>query len=148
MQKVLRADLPTVVRDVLDKLPKGKDRSALVTLSGDVGAGKTTFVQMLAKELAVSAIVQSPTYVLMKKYDISKNKILPDFHTLVHLDLYRLGKPDEFAALKPEQFLNDPHTLVCVEWPERVGNALPKSDVSVHFSSDGAGEVERYIGVA
>jgi tRNA threonylcarbamoyladenosine biosynthesis protein TsaE len=83
----------------------------------------------------------------MKKYDISKNQVILNFHTLVHLDLYRLGRPGEFGVLKPEQFLDDPHALVCVEWPERVGEALPKADISMQFSSDGVGKEERYIEV-
>ncbi len=140
MQKVLLSGLPLFAKDVLAQLPT-KDVATVVALRGDLGAGKTTFTQALARELGVTATVQSPTYILMRSYRISNNK----FTKLVHIDAYRLENPKEFAALKPEQFLSDPKTLVVVEWPEKVAEALPPADVTINFSSDGAKEGERYI---
>ncbi len=149
MQKVLLADLSQLTKEVLKKLIV-KNTATIVALRGDLGAGKTTFTQVLARELGISEIIQSPTYVLMKKYQTANSK----FQTLIHIDAYRLEKPEEFAALKPEQFLSDPKTLVVVEWPERIDSALPKADLTINFSSDlPAGEVggvkegERYIEV-
>lgn len=141
--KVPRTGLPKFAQGVLSELPARHDRAALVVLSGELGSGKTTFVQALAKELGVEQTVASPTYVLMKKYRTTH----PVFKTLVHVDAYRLDKPREFAALKPAQFLNDPGNLVVVEWPERLGGALPPADATVRFSADGAKEGERYIEV-
>ncbi|MDO8548473.1 MAG: tRNA (adenosine(37)-N6)-threonylcarbamoyltransferase complex ATPase subunit type 1 TsaE [bacterium] len=141
--KVLLNELSTIVKKVLAALPQGGTRASIITLQGELGAGKTTFVQALAKELGVIDIVQSPTYVLMKKYQISH----PRFKTLIHIDAYRLNNAQEFAALEPEQFLNDPNNLVCIEWPERVEGALPKPDLTIKFSSEGASEAERFIEV-
>ena len=143
MEKVHKDSLPEFVRKVLVLLPQKGQRAAIVALQGELGAGKTTFVQVLAKELGVKNTVQSPTYVLMKRYDISYRQ----FNTLVHIDLYRLEKSEEFAALKPEEFLNDQKNLVCIEWPERAGNLLPKPNLTIRFSSDGVKERERYIEV-
>lgn len=134
------SDLSAFAKDILERLPK-KEGATLLSLSGDLGAGKTTFVQALAKELGVEETVQSPTYVLMKSYLPTRSP----FKKLVHLDLYRLEKPEEFAALKPESFLNEPGALIAVEWPERVGEALPKADLLLKFSADGAQASERYI---
>jgi tRNA threonylcarbamoyladenosine biosynthesis protein TsaE len=139
--KVLLNELSTSVKNVLAMLPQEGNRASLIALQGELGAGKTTFVQALAKELGVKDTVQSPTYVLMKKYAISH----PRFKTLIHIDAYRLNNAQEFAALRPEQFLNEPATLVCIEWPERVEGALPKPDLVIKFSSEGAGEGERFI---
>lgn len=144
MERIALQELPRIVERVLGLLPEAGDKAALIELSGDLGAGKTTFVQLLAKELGVEGAVQSPTYVLAKFYPISYGR----FTTLVHIDAYRLKDAGEFAALKPEGFLRDPNAIVCVEWPERVEGALPRADVTVKFSSDGAGEGERYIEVA
>jgi len=113
-------------------------------LSGDLGAGKTTFVQALAKALGVTEPVQSPTYVLMKKYQTTSSK----FQTLVHVDLYRLEKPEELETLKLEEMFADPGALVAIEWPERAHGKLPKPDRTLLFSSDGAAADERYIEVA
>ena len=145
MQKVPREELPSFVRGVLGTLPAKNTGATFVALSGELGAGKTTFVQTLAKELGVKEIVQSPTYVLMKRYDISYRQ----FRALIHIDLYRLEKPEELVALQLDTVLNDPHNLICIEWPERAGppagGLLPKPDLAVKFSSDGADEGERYI---
>ncbi len=153
MQKVPLIELPEFVRNVTAMLAMDRHNTKAVVLGlrGELGAGKTTFVQQLARQMGVREVVQSPTYVLMKKY------ALPDglnpmgqkrrFKNLVHIDAYRLENPKEFAALKPAEFLDDPSNLVVVEWPERLGSALPKADLNLSFSADGAGEQERYIEV-
>lgn len=140
--KCVRLDeLQGFVREVVALLPLHKQTAVLVALSGDLGAGKTTFVQALGKELGVLQTMQSPTYVLMKKYALTHQV----FKTLVHIDAYRLNNPQEFSTLKPEEFLNDPTNLVVVEWPERLGAALPKPDLTLSFSAEDAKEGERYI---
>lgn len=145
MEKVALQELGAVVEGVLGRIPDMGSRfgAAVIALSGDLGSGKTTFVQTLAKKLGIGEIVASPTYVLMKSYPISYN----DFTTLIHIDAYRLESPDEFRALKPETFLKNIHNLVCIEWPERLDGAMPTPDVLVKFSADGAGEGERFIQV-
>ncbi|KKW32902.1 MAG: hypothetical protein UY78_C0025G0006 [Parcubacteria group bacterium GW2011_GWA1_53_13] len=142
MQKVALIELPEFVKRILQSLDHARDKATIVALRGDLGAGKTTFTQALARELGITGTVQSPTYVLMKKYEIKK---VSPFKTLVHIDAYRLEKPEEFAALNPEQFLNDPPCLVVVEWPERLGTALPQPALTLNFSSEGAAEGERFI---
>jgi tRNA threonylcarbamoyladenosine biosynthesis protein TsaE len=142
MQKVLLRELGAYAKKVLENIPQ-TSTAVIVALSGELGAGKTTFVQALAKELGIKNIVQSPTYVLMKQYDISYKQFLK----LIHIDAYRLETPEQFSALRPETFLNDPHSLVVVEWPERVKNMLPEPHMTIKFSSDQAGEGERYIEV-
>ncbi len=141
MEKILLAKISALAREVLAKLPQKDTAAAVIALSGDLGAGKTTFVQALGKELGIAETMQSPTYVLMKTYPIDYKQ----FTTLIHIDAYRLNGAKEFAALKPEVFLNDPKNLVCIEWPERAGEALPTPDITLRFSSDGASEGERYI---
>ena len=146
MQKVLLSDLQQFAKEALQSLDSARDKShaTVIALRGDLGAGKTTFVQALGKALGITETMQSPTYVLMKKYQIKK---VSPFKQLIHIDAYRLEKPEEFAALKPEQFLQDPKTLVVVEWPEKAAGALPLADVTINFSSQDAGEGERYIEV-
>lgn len=143
MEKVARAELPYFVRNVLAalSLQEKKEGAMILALSGELGAGKTTFVQTLARELGVTEQVQSPTYVLMKSYPIA----FEHWNTLVHIDAYRLQTPEEFLTLRPQEFLSNPHALVVVEWPEKAQGVLPKADLTVNFSSEGAGEEERYI---
>ncbi len=149
MQKVPLTDLSLLAKDTLAKLSV-KNTATIIALRGDLGAGKTTFVQALARELGIADTLQSPTYVLMKKYEIANNKLASPagrFDKLIHIDAYRLNNAQEFSALKPETFLNDPKALVVIEWPEKVEGALPKPDITVNFSSQDAGEGERYIEV-
>ncbi len=142
MEKIPLGGLGALAERLLVSLKAYDDRATLVTLSGDLGAGKTTFVQATAKELGVEEAIQSPTYVLMKKYTLANQP----FDMLVHIDAYRLDTPEQFAALEPASFLHMPRTLVMLEWPERVEGVLPQADHALQFSSDGAGEGERYVG--
>lgn len=141
MEKVALPELGILAKRALALLPGDGRTAVLIALQGELGAGKTTFVQALGKELGVTEVMQSPTYVLMKKYSVSH----PRFATLMHIDAYRLEKPEEFAALRPREIFADPHALVVVEWPERVAGVLPKPDLTMHFSSEGCGEGERLI---
>lgn len=136
-------DLGAFAQTVLAQLPAAHDKAVLIALSGDLGAGKTTFTQALGKALGITEPVQSPTYVLMRSYPIAYK----EFTKFVHIDAYRLDDPKEFATLDPERFLRDRGALVCVEWPEKAGGALPKPDILLRFSSDGAQQGERYIEV-
>jgi tRNA threonylcarbamoyladenosine biosynthesis protein TsaE len=138
--KITRDDLRTLAHQVLAQLPHVGERAAIVALRGDLGAGKTTFTQALARELGISEAVQSPTYVLMKSYPISFGR----FNKLIHIDAYRLERPEEFAALEPEKFLRDSTALVVIEWPERVEGALPTPDLRINFSHQGS-EHERDV---
>lgn len=151
MQKLPLSELPYFVRNVLAVvgMEPHKSSATIIALRGDLGAGKTTFTQSLARELGITDTVQSPTYVLMKSYPLSFKNPYPGiegrFDTLVHIDAYRLEKPEEFLALKPEQFLGNPKCLVVVEWPERLSGVLPPADITVRFSSEGAAEQERLV---
>ena len=141
---VTREKLPALAREVLNRALVGagtRGRATLITLSGELGAGKTAFTQALARELGVTQAVGSPTYVLMKKYPLAA----APFTALVHIDAYRLEGAKEFAALKPEAFLRDPGALVVLEWPERVEGALPAPDLAFTFSAEGATEGERFV---
>lgn len=141
MELTALQDLPALAKATIGRLPRDKVSASVVVLQGDLGAGKTTFVQALGEELGVQSIIQSPTYVLMRSYSTSH----PRFKTLVHIDAYRLEKPEEFAALKPDQFLNNPNNVVCIEWPEKVKGMLPTPDVLLRFSLVGAGGSKRQI---
>lgn len=144
METIPKERLSEVVQELLLRVPDKSSRNgraALVTLSGDLGAGKTTFVQELAKALGITDTVVSPTYVLMKKYEL----LGQPFTCLVHIDAYRLAGAHEFEALNPATFLLDEDALVCIEWPERIVGALPKPDVELVFTSEGMGDHERGI---
>lgn len=141
MERILLKNLDEVARCALASVKPHDTRATLMTLSGDLGAGKTTFVQAIARQLGVAEAIQSPTYVLMKKYMLAGQP----FDALVHIDAYRLDDPKQLEALDPSSFLGAPRTLVCLEWPERVEGMLPLADLALQFSSEGMSEGERGI---
>ncbi len=94
-------------------LPAG----SVVTFEGDLGAGKTTFIQAIARGLGVAAPATSPTYALVHRYQGRRGPVF-------HLDCYRLRSPDEAADLDWEGLLSE-GDAVLVEWPERAGAWLP-----------------------
>ena len=100
-----------------------RETATLVALSGELGAGKTAFTKAVAKELGVTGIVNSPTFVLEKIYALPEGGV---FTKLVHIDAYRLESGKELAPLALDTLLAEPRTLIFLEWPERVAGALPE----------------------
>ncbi|MEK7063645.1 MAG: tRNA (adenosine(37)-N6)-threonylcarbamoyltransferase complex ATPase subunit type 1 TsaE [Patescibacteria group bacterium] len=101
-------------------LPKAEgQRAHLVGLRGDLGAGKTTFVQEVAKLLGADTPT-SPTFVFAQRYATTH----PIFRSLIHIDGYRL-QSGEAHTIGFTEFLKDPKNLMLVEWPERLGADFP-----------------------
>jgi len=117
-----------------------EDSAQVIALTGDLGAGKTAFVKELAKLLGITHEITSPTFVIMKSYEISSHAF---FKTLVHIDAYRIESDDEMRVLKPNELLQDPTNLICIEWPEKIENVLPidMCNVSLILNTDGTREV-------
>ena len=111
------------------ELTARKDRAKLVTLSGDLGAGKTSFVQGTAREFGVTGPVTSPTFVLEKIYELPTNSSF--FSLLIHIDAYRLEGGEQLVPLDFARYLNIPAALIMLEWPERVADGLPEADVHI-----------------
>lgn len=123
-----------VATDLLSTLPSFEDKATVLLLSGDLGAGKTTFVQALAQALGITQSITSPTFVLSKTYRTTGSEV---FHALVHIDAYRLEDAREAAALNLSEVLTLPHTLVCIEWPEHIQEALPEQVTRVRLTHTG-----------
>ncbi len=105
----------------------------VVGFSGDLGAGKTTFTQAVARLLGVSSSVTSPTFVIEKRYEVSSEAFLSTFTQLIHIDAYRLDGGKELIKLDFQELLNDPKKLIIIEWPEKVQDVLPKDLIMVDF---------------
>ncbi len=109
------------------------ERASVVTLSGALGAGKTTFVQAMAKELGVEESVTSPTFVLEKIYALEGQA----FSRLVHIDAYRLKSAHELEALGWKALLEDSGNLIVLEWPEHVAQIVPEDAIRITLSGSG-----------
>jgi tRNA threonylcarbamoyladenosine biosynthesis protein TsaE len=104
---------------------------AVLYLSGELGAGKTTFVRGFARAAGVQGLVRSPTYTLLELYPAAAG-------TLVHLDLYRVASPAELDSLGLREWAAPRHTWL-IEWPEHGAGGLPAADLIVRFTAGGAG---------
>lgn len=123
--------LDQLAGEILATLSQGPDKNAkVVALFGDLGSGKTTFTQFLAKKLGVKDNLTSPTFVLQKNYPVKNH---PFFKKLVHIDCYRLNNPEEIITLRWNETLSDPDNLIVIEWPEKISNLLPKDRLNIRF---------------
>jgi tRNA threonylcarbamoyladenosine biosynthesis protein TsaE len=122
------AELNDFAKRIVAELPRVKAGTAhLLGLSGPLGAGKTTFVQMIAKELGVTDTVPSPTFTLLRPYDISH----PVFKRLIHIDAYRL-QGNDLRSIGWEEYAQNPENLIIVEWPENLGE-IAKNIPTIHL---------------
>ncbi|MBU1292461.1 tRNA (adenosine(37)-N6)-threonylcarbamoyltransferase complex ATPase subunit type 1 TsaE [Patescibacteria group bacterium] len=120
-------ELVEEARLLAKRLSPKEGRATLVTLSGELGAGKTTFVQALASALGVTEHVTSPTFVLAKTYSLSGQS----FSKVVHIDAYRLNKGADLKSIGFDEAYTEPGTLIVFEWPERVEEGLPAADIEI-----------------
>lgn len=118
------------------------DAAQVVTLTGDLGAGKTTFTQQLAQYLGITESVVSPTFGIMKGYELDGHD---QFDQLVHIDAYRIEDESEVGPLRLQEVFAQTRTLVCVEWPEQIPSVIPDTAIKVSISI-GVGE-ERVVTV-
>ncbi len=101
----------------------------VIALKGDLGSGKTTFTKGVARALGIKQHITSPTFLIVKTYDVPQEKI----NKLYHLDLYRLQSEKEIEEIGIKEILRDPHGIVIIEWAERMGNLLPKDRIEIDF---------------
>ncbi|MEW5944537.1 MAG: tRNA (adenosine(37)-N6)-threonylcarbamoyltransferase complex ATPase subunit type 1 TsaE [Pseudomonadota bacterium] len=102
-----------------------------VTLSGDLGAGKTTLVRAILRGFGYQGKVKSPTYALVELYAVSKLN-------LYHFDLYRFAGPDEWEESGFREYFNSA-SLCLVEWPEKAAGFLPRADIKVALQMRNSG---------
>lgn len=116
---------------------KPESRATVLALSGELGAGKTTFTQTLGKLLGIKETINSPTFVIMRGYNV------PDadqaFTRLYHLDAYRIDSVDEMRPLGFVELLKDDSALFAIEWPERIAELLPPRTWQLTFTEAGDG---------
>lgn len=126
-----------LLKDIVAKKTEN-NRATIIALSGNLGAGKTTFVQLLAKELGVSEKVTSPTFTIMKGYELADR-----FNLLVHMDAYRIEALNELGPLRFSELLANKYNLLCIEWAEKIQSALPSEIIKINIEilPDGKREI-------
>ena len=115
-------DIQSEAASFVKELNPSSEGAVVVTLSGELGAGKTAFVQAIARALGVQESVTSPTFVIERVYELTRQT----FSRLVHIDAYRLNDSKELLSLGWNALVADTHALIFLEWPERVADVIPK----------------------
>lgn len=115
----------------------------LIFLRGELGSGKTTFTQGLAKGLRIKEKIKSPSFVIIHEYKIANQSQIPIANNreskLIHVDLYRLDKQAEIETLGLADYF-DAKNIIIVEWPEKLKNWPRKPDYIINFQHKGENE--------
>jgi tRNA threonylcarbamoyladenosine biosynthesis protein TsaE len=99
---------------------------AVIAFSGEMGAGKTTFIQALCRNLGIKVEVNSPTFSLVNEY------FTPVGDSIFHFDLYRIETPEELFDIGYEEYFYS-GSLCLIEWPEKARNLIPDDALWVHI---------------
>ncbi len=108
----------------------------VVALYGDLGVGKTTFVQGVAEGLGIKSRLVSPTFVITRRYLLSVIRCVKLAY-LWHVDLYRLTSVDDIKAVGIEELWQDPKNIVLIEWPEKIEGFLPEKRWEIGITTEG-----------
>lgn len=135
-----------------------QDHATVITLSGELGAGKTTFAQGIARALGVEKTVTSPTFVIEKVYELTTSGAETSFPAsayrsgqennfpsrapycwthLIHIDAYRLKEMHELEVLGWHEMVQEPSNLILIEWPEMVAGLIPSDAIRITLSGSG-----------
>lgn len=102
-----------------------------IALYGELGSGKTTFVQGLAKGLGIKRRIISPTFVLVREHRIKNYELrIMNFY---HIDLYRIEGERDLKSLGLEEIIKDSQNIVAIEWAEKMGKLLPRKRWNIKF---------------
>ena len=126
---------------------KPSRRAVVVGFVGDLGAGKTTFIQGFLRALGVRGRITSPTFVLIKRYRISHKPLAisrKTQHAAYHVDSYRLKNHRDLATLDFKKIISDSNNIILIEWAEKIKKILPKGTIWIKFNH-GKKENERRI---
>ncbi len=121
---------PEETIDFAISLAKKLNGGEVLALTGDLGAGKTTFVKGLVEGLKISEVVTSPTFVMLKSYPakIESKKI-----EFVHIDAYRAESLDDIKSVGIEDFLGRNDVILAIEWAEKIKEILPQNTIYINF---------------
>ena len=108
---------------------KIKKTAQIFGLEGDLGGGKTTFLQGFAKGLGIKQKILSPTFIIIKNFPISDFQFL----NFYHIDCYRIEKAKEILDLGFKKIISNPKNIVVIEWSDRIKKILPADIIILKF---------------
>lgn len=155
MKKISKSvgDTHKIAEEIVKRVAGSRDhfkKAAVVALFGELGSGKTSFVQGAAKALGISERVLSPTFIILRVSKIPRPVPAPlqlaDFTHFIHIDCYRLNNSEpvrdathgtaggELKKLGWDDIVSTPQNIIFVEWAEKIEDILPKDTIKIHFT--------------
>lgn len=140
----LYGDTPRIAQELLEEIRhiSKKTGAVIVGLEGELGAGKTTLVQALAKELGIEEHITSPTFVIAKFYTIHKKEL---FNNCIHIDAYRIEDEKELQAIGFDELTHQEGTLILIEWPSKIKETLKRYSAQ-YYSISHTGDIRTIEG--
>ncbi len=114
-----------LAKKILKNLPAGR-QGIVIGLQGELGGGKTTFVQGFAKGLGIKEKILSPTFVIFKRFPIKERN-------LYHFDCYRVKNEEDILELGFEEIISNPKNIVVIEWASKIKKIMPKDTIWINF---------------
>jgi len=108
---------------------KPSKNAFFLCLQGELGGGKTTFLQGLARGLGIKENILSPTFIIMKRFNIQGSR----FKNFYHIDCYRIEKPKEILSLGFKEIIKSPQNIIAIEWAERIKKIIPQNATWIRF---------------
>lgn len=134
MNKILYSSSAWETKKIGKDFAKGINPGVVLCLYGNLGAGKTTFVQGFARGLGIKRRIISPTFTVVRSYTI-----------FYHVDLYRLSGEQDIEGTGLLEIFKDKNSIIAIEWPEKLGSLLPKKRSEIWFKD--MGEDRREISI-
>ena len=120
--------LGVILGNTIIKIKK-REKALVVGLEGNLGSGKTTFIQGLASGLGIKEKIISPTFVILRKFRVHTFT----FKTFYHFDCYRLKNPKEILDLDFKKAVSDSQNILVIEWVDRISKILPRDTLMLKF---------------
>lgn len=137
MQRFFTTTSPQETFELGEKLAQSLKGGEIICLYGELGAGKTVLAKGLGRGLGLKEEITSPTFTLIQEYELPGKKL-----KFVHMDLYRLRRPEEAEVIGVTDYFNQ-ENICLLEWPEIIGELLP--DDRLDITIEGSGEMPRSI---
>lgn len=135
MEEVFVTDNFERTQELGEKFAKKLKPGDIVCLYGDLGTGKTTFTQGLARGLGIKNRIISPSFIIVRKYKISSKYFVSGVKYFYHIDLYRIENKGDIGGLGLEEIFDDKNSIVVIEWAEKLGSELPKKRTDIYFEN-------------
>lgn len=135
---IIISKLAEQTQRIAQELASNLQGGEILCFSGELGAGKTTFIQGLARGLEIKENITSPTFVIFKKYNTKNNLVF------YHFDLYRIQDPQEILDLGYTEIVNNKKNISAIEWSEKIKDQIPLKNV-IHINLEYLDKNQRKI---